>query len=949
MSDSVTELSLRWKRAPDAANTIALANVVRGPLYASLIQEVGAFATDRLGSEVPVLLAIARMYMSALRLSDAQSILVTAGKVAPRDANVYRILGEVLLRRGDADRAEKVLERAMQLGATDPGTRLWLDRSRIFKAMQTKAGSRAVAAEVERTAPAASSELDHDEDRPSERTLPVEAIADPPTRVRDLSSTVPPAPHLPPKPAPAPPARSAPPPALPHTRATSLGTGSNDVGGGAALGLTPHGLPKPQPAFLFEKDPPPPNPAALEESVTFDLASSPVGRHMVPSLPEVALDPMATTAQPKPRELLDALSLAGVFETGGRGAGGLEWTKPAKGPKKKGTWLLVTAMVLFVAGSAGTYRYVEQQRTQKRLAAEALMAEIDAGLLEGRLEKIPAVEGAFTRAFELDSRSAHAALAWTRERALVGLVRGGQDVAFEDATSRARSVGIKDTELAFTQIASFLFQNDTAGAVSLLPRFDGVAQNDPWYQLLAGTCLERIGDARAFERYAAAVKLAPDFVPAQIALIRHELLEGDRARALELVAQFRSKHPDRVEGLALAALAWARDPAKPKPPVEASEILTKREGLPLGLATVPHAVAARLALEKAALPDARDAVKRGLTVVDGPGVASWLGFLALDAEDEALARKAALTAVSYSAVYPRARILAARVALLGGRLDEAMKATEELDAKEPEVATARAVVAYERADADGLARALEALPEARRSAPGVSTALLAAGALAGHADIPPGKLVARAASDDLWSDVIAMDVALDTGNLDAAAAIGSRWLAQTSKEQVAALRALRLARLARYQSRLDDADYFAAAALTRATPTIRSVAEEAMVLAAREKPGEIGPILAKYPGATGSLSSWLGAFATARAGKVDDARGRSAALEPPPDAAPAPVRLIAAAALAAMKDRKRGVPVVQSLVSQGVLSPDVVAAGEALGLTIAAPTSGEPTKPHRGR
>ena len=48
------------------------------------------------------------------------------------------------------------VERAMQLGATDPGTRLWLDRSRIFKAMQAKAGTRAVAAEVERTAPAAS-------------------------------------------------------------------------------------------------------------------------------------------------------------------------------------------------------------------------------------------------------------------------------------------------------------------------------------------------------------------------------------------------------------------------------------------------------------------------------------------------------------------------------------------------------------------------------------------------------------------------------------------------------------------------------------------------------------------------------------------------------------------------------------------------------------------------
>ena len=34
----------------------------------------------------------------------------------------------------------------MQLGATDSGTRLWLDRSRVFKPMQSKVGSRGVAA-----------------------------------------------------------------------------------------------------------------------------------------------------------------------------------------------------------------------------------------------------------------------------------------------------------------------------------------------------------------------------------------------------------------------------------------------------------------------------------------------------------------------------------------------------------------------------------------------------------------------------------------------------------------------------------------------------------------------------------------------------------------------------------------------------------------------------------
>ena len=43
--------------------------------------------------------------MAAQRLGDAQTALVAAGKAAPRDAQVYRLLGEVLLRRGDAERA----------------------------------------------------------------------------------------------------------------------------------------------------------------------------------------------------------------------------------------------------------------------------------------------------------------------------------------------------------------------------------------------------------------------------------------------------------------------------------------------------------------------------------------------------------------------------------------------------------------------------------------------------------------------------------------------------------------------------------------------------------------------------------------------------------------------------------------------------------------------------
>ncbi len=56
-------------------------------------------------------------------------------------------------------------------------------------------------------------------------------------------------------------------------------------------------------------------------------------------------------------------------------------------------------------------------------------------------------------------------------------------------------------------------------------------------------------------------------------------------------------------------------------------------------------------------------------------------------------------------------MLASRVALLGGRLDEAKKAIEELEPRSPEVAVVRAVLAYETLDGSELGSALEAMGE----------------------------------------------------------------------------------------------------------------------------------------------------------------------------------------------------------------------------------------------
>ncbi|HEY6458609.1 MAG TPA: tetratricopeptide repeat protein, partial [Polyangiaceae bacterium] len=148
MPEPIEELVQRWRQNPSPVATIALCDALRSTPRGPLVQQVGEFATQRHATDVGVLVSVARMYMEAHRFGDAQSVLVGAGKQAPRDGNIYRFLGEVLLRRGDADRAEKVLERAILLGARDPEAQLWLERARVFRPMQAKAGTRAVAAEV---------------------------------------------------------------------------------------------------------------------------------------------------------------------------------------------------------------------------------------------------------------------------------------------------------------------------------------------------------------------------------------------------------------------------------------------------------------------------------------------------------------------------------------------------------------------------------------------------------------------------------------------------------------------------------------------------------------------------------------------------------------------------------------------------------------------------------
>ncbi len=192
------------------------------------------------------------------------------------------------------------------------------------------------------------------------------------------------------------------------------------------------------------------------------------------------------------------------------------------------------------------------------------------------------------------------------------------------------------------------------------------------YVFLAGASLARAGDVHAIDRFATATELDPKLLVAQIELARATALDGDAAKAMERAKAVKEQLAGRAEGPALVALAWARDPARGDAPPDVDATIANAKALPLPLAFVPHAVLALRHVAAREWDDAKSEINAGLASADGPGVASWLGGIAIDAGDEALARKAALAAVSFSAVYPPARMLAARVALVGARLDEAV-------------------------------------------------------------------------------------------------------------------------------------------------------------------------------------------------------------------------------------------------------------------------------------
>ena len=427
----------------------------------------------------------------------------------------------------------------------------------------------------------------------------------------------------------------------------------------------------------------------------------------------------------------------------------------------------------------------------------------------------------------------------------------------------------------------------------------------------------------------AAVKLEPDLIMAQILLTRATAMDGDPRRAAELAREFRTRYPARSEGAALVALAWTRDPLRGEPPAEIKDITEKGDGLPPSLRAVPHAARAILALHRGNVDEAKPSLQKGLDVADSPGIAAWLGSIALSTGDEELARKAALVAVSFSASYPPARSLAARVALLGGRLDEALKASEDLPAAWADVASVVAAASYEKVDGDRMARAFEQLGDDAKKLPFAAPLVHGQAMLAGNLGGLNGTTVLELADDEApWADVVAMDWALATGDLELANKIkNERWRGNPS-----VMRQVRLARLARYEGKLDEAEKLSRFALENGTVTLRALEERVFTLVAQKKETDALALFKAYPNVGGPVAKWLRAYATAAHGKPEDAKAIVASEDPPPAGAAMPTRIIAAMAYGAMKDGRRGNEYAKPILAAGFVNPDTTAAAEKLGL-----------------
>ncbi len=319
------------------------------------------------------------------------------------------------------------------------------------------------------------------------------------------------------------------------------------------------------------------------------------------------------------------------------------------------------------------------------------------------------------------------------------------------------------------------------------------------------------------------------------------------------------------------------------------------------------------------------AFERALGTSATPAMAAWIGYQALDAGDVEIARLAALKAVQLSVVHGGSQTLAARIALAEGRLDAAREAARGADPSSRDALLIEAASAYENLQGPETARLVARLPIDPANAATLDA--LAAGdkAIAGTLRAKDERLEQLATEPRLWGSIVAVDLALDSGRLEAAERIASAWDAKVPAY------ATRLMRLRRYQEHGSAALELAPVLLEPKTATPRAVAEVVLAFVAEGRAAAATTALRDMSSAAGALTPWLESLVEVARGREPNARKLVAGLLPPEKDKPLLEQVVALRALAITKDR-RAKAYYGQLERRFRGHPDVALAGRQLGL-----------------
>jgi predicted Zn-dependent protease len=619
--------------------------------------------------------------------------------------------------------------------------------------------------------------------------------------------------------------------------------------------------------------------------------------------------------------VLHALTGAGVFEPAGEQAAA--WADAPK-PRARFVVRAILLTLLLVCGIAGGVYHLLRKRQAGLYEAADLCRQAESMLFTSLPSDLAAIDAKLSRAFDLSPRDPAAALLWARARTLRIFLLDPKSDGLDTAVARARAVGVREDRIAFARIASYLREDDTESALALVAQWDIRAQNDPYFQLVAGAALERAGDARAAERYRLASSLTPDLVVARVLLARAVLLEIDVSRGLGLATEIQKRWPDRAESAALLALAWARDPNRGPPPPETRAAEARKKDLPPILRAVPLIDTALEAIQNRAIPQARSALTSALAAAGAPSLTSFIGALALRIGDEELARLAASEVERVCPLYPPGRVLTARVALTAGRYDEAEKSTLDLDPTAPEVAMVRAILGFERASPGSLSAATSTVPADLRLLPELYAMTLASSVLRG-VPLDRPSLLRLASPENPWGDLVAIDAALDAGDL----ALAAELLDRTRDAKTRPPHALRVARLLRYQGKAKEADAPGQLAV-QALGTPPAIIERMFVLLALDRIDEARALIGKSSAQLGPMAPWLAGYVDSDGPLAREARKKLATLDTPSNEAPFVFRRAVAIVLSHVADRKRAIPLIRSLAQLAPKNPDVLFASQSL-------------------